>query len=426
MQKNKFDITIVGGGTAGVSAAYIAAKKGLKTLLIEQSDVLGGSITQGLVIPVMKLNSENINTEFYNDLLLYCEKYNASITYCDGNTGWFNPELLKIVLDDMLKSVDCTALFSTSVYNCNFIKDLQVFNLELSHKILSLNIETDYIVDASSNGKIFKILNYSFQEKNKISQAASLRFIVSGVDIDAFEKWLISYDTDRNVTTTCNINGQILLSTACTWDKSRNWALFPLFEQAVKDGVLNTNDCAYFQIFSVASAAGSIAFNAPRIILEQSDDLRNPLIYSQALMQGRERIYRILNFCKKYLKGFENAYISHIADMLGVRESYRVRCKYTFTKDDIINPKNFENIAFACDYPIDIHSNTNGNDKLEFTKHTYYVPVESLICEENEHLYCAGRIISADFEAQAAIRTQMSCFSMGEAAAKDIFKKLKN
>lgn len=426
MNKYIYDLVIVGGGTAGISAAYISAKKGLRTLLVEQADVLGGSITQGLVIPVMKLNSENINTEFYSDLLTFSKKYNASITYCDGNSGWFNPELLKIVLDDMLKSVNCNILFSTQPTKCKFIKESNYFKLELIHKLLSLDIETSYIVDATSNGKIFKILNYEFQEKNNFSQSASLRFILSGVDVNSFNNWIIDLDKNRDVTTSCSIDNHIMLSTACTWDKSRNWALLPLFEKAVKDGVLEPNDCAYFQVFSVPNTFDSIAFNAPRIILNDDEDILDPFIYSKALMQGRERIYRLLNFCKIYLKGFEKAYISHIADMLGVRESYRVKGKYTFNKDDIINPKKFENIAFACDYPIDIHSNSINNDKLEFTNHTYYVPVEALISGENENLYCAGRIISADFEAHAAIRTQMSCFSMGEAAAKDIYNKLNN
>ena len=426
MKKNKYNIVIVGGGTAGVAAAYIAAKKGLKTLVVEQSDVLGGSITQGLVIPVMKVNSENINTEFYNDLLAFSKKYNASITYCDGNTGWFNPELLKIVLDDMLKSVNCDVLFSSSPVKCNFDSKLNKFSLEIQHKLLSLHIDTDYIVDSTANGKIFQILNYRFQDKNNFSQAASLRFVLSGINVNTFKDWILDIDSDRNVTTACNVDGYTMLSTACTWDKSRNWALLPLFEDAVTEGILEPNDCAYFQVFSVPNTSDSIAFNAPRITLDEGEDLLDAFIYSKALIQGRERIYRLLNFCKKYLKGFENAYISHISDILGVRESYRVKGKYTFTKDDIINPKKFANIAFACDYPIDIHSNIKGQDKLEYTKHTYYVPVEALISDENENLYCAGRIISANFEAHAAIRTQMSCFSMGEAAAKDIYKKLKN
>lgn len=419
-----FDIVIFGGGTSGVAAAYIAAKKGLKTLLVEKSDVLGGAITQGLVIPVMKLNSENINTEFYTDLIGFAQKYNAQITYGDGNTGWFNPELLKIVLDEMLNSVNCSILFSSEPDSVSFNDINNCFDIILNHKILSLHIVSRYIVDSTAEGKIFKLLNYKFQEKSKTGQAATLRFILSGVNQKLFSDWILKLDNNRDVTTAYTINGNILFSTACTRDNTKNWALAPIFKEAVNDGVLKQDDCAYFQIFSVPSAPNSVAFNAPRIILDNDESLNDPFIYSKALQQGRERIFRLYNFCKQYLKGFENSYISHISDTLGIRESQRILGKYTYTKEDILTGKSFSNVAFACDYPIDIHSNKKNNDKLEQIKQTYYVPIDCLICAENDNLYATGRIISADFEAQAALRTQMSCFSMGEAVAKDIARKL--
>lgn len=423
MFENKYDLVVFGGGTSGISAAYIAAKKGLKTLLIEQSDVLGGSITQGLVIPSMNVNHEDINTEFFNDLKLFADKYGARTTYIDGNEAWFNPELLKIVFDDMIKGVNCKVLFSSSpiniVYNSNF-------KINIKHNILSLYIESDYIVDATANGEIFKILNYKFQEKNKLQQATTLRFILSNINLKSFSKWILSIDDDRTVTTVAETNNEIHLSTAYTWDSCKNWALSPIFKLAIENGDIEYEDSAYFQVFTIAGMPNSLAFNCPRIILNDNEDILNPFVYSKALTQGRERIYRLYNFVKKYFKGCENAFISHISDTLGVRESYRIKGEYTFTKEDILSAKKFDNIAFACNYPIDIHSNNKENDKLQYTNHTYYIPIESLISIDNNHLYGVGRIISADFEAQAAVRTQMSCFSMGEAAAKDIYNKLKN
>lgn len=43
------DVLVVGGGPAGVCAAISAARNGAKTLLVEQSGMLGGMATQGLV-----------------------------------------------------------------------------------------------------------------------------------------------------------------------------------------------------------------------------------------------------------------------------------------------------------------------------------------------------------------------------------------
>ena len=419
----KYDVVVFGGGTAGISAAYIAAKYKHNTLLVEKTDVLGGAITQGLVMPSMLLDTNNINTEFFTDLKQYADKYNARHTYIDGNEAWFNTELLKIVFDNMLNDVKCTTLFNSMPIDVSYDNNNGSFTLKIEHNLLSIYIETKYIVDATANGKIFKILNCEFQNNSEEKQAPTLRFMISGINIDKFSTWLEEKDTDRNVTTIDRTGSQVLLSTACTWDKSKHWALQPIFNEALENNDLLQSDTAYFQVFSVPNMDGTLNFNAPRIILDDDESLLDPFEYSRAVMLGRESIYRLYNFCKKYFPGFENSYISHISDTLGVRESYRVKCKYTVTVDDIINPKTFENPAFSCDYPIDIHSNKVQNDRLEFVKQRCTIPIEALISKDYDNLYAAGRIISADFEAQSALRTQMSCFSMGEAAAKDIIKR---
>ena len=47
------DVLVVGGGPAGVCAAIAAARNGAKVLVVEQSGMLGGMATQGLVGPFM-------------------------------------------------------------------------------------------------------------------------------------------------------------------------------------------------------------------------------------------------------------------------------------------------------------------------------------------------------------------------------------
>ncbi len=417
----KYDLIVFGGGTAGMAAAYIASKYKIKTLLVDKSDVLGGAITQGLVVPCMKLDTKNINQEFAQDLLLFADKYNARHTYIDGNKFWFNPELLKIVFDDMLSSVQCDVLYSTSACSIQYFNN---FKVELKHKILSLHIETDYIVDSTSEGEIFKILNCDFQKNSKEKQLPTLRFIMCDIDLEEFSDWLLKIDPDRSVTTVEKTDKQIYLSTAYTCDKSKNWALRPVFESAVSENMIEYQDSAYFQVFSIPDMPSSLAFNCPRIFPE--GDLSNPFVYSKAIKQGRERIFRIYKFSKKYFPGFKNAAVSHISDYLGVRESNRIKGIYTLTEDDIMKNKNFENTVFASNYPIDVHSKKHSGDKLIFTNHTYSVPIEVLKSSVYPNLYAAGRILSADFYAQAAVRTQLNCFSMGEAVAKDIFSRIKS
>ena len=49
VQKNSYDVIVVGGGMAGVAAAVASARNGAKTLLMEKTVVLGGLGTQGLI-----------------------------------------------------------------------------------------------------------------------------------------------------------------------------------------------------------------------------------------------------------------------------------------------------------------------------------------------------------------------------------------
>lgn len=415
---NKYDIIVVGGGTAGCSCAYTAAKLGLKVLIIEKNTFLGGSITSALVIPAMKTSDNAINTEFFDTLYEKLNSIGGAITYCDGNKGWFNPELTKIVLDEMLTSVGVDILFESSVKEINENLSSYIVTIESNNdyaflEILLSSIETRYLVDATGDAKICEKLNCDFLEKK--SQPINLRFIMSGINVKEFSDWIMEFDKNRDVTTSCTVDGKTYLSTAYTWDKGTiKWALEPLFEAAIKEEVITENDSNYFQLFSVAGTADSIAFNCPRIVNISS----NPYI------EGRQSILRLSNFCKKYLKGFENAHISSIANSLGVRVSSRVKGKYIYTQGDLRSGKKFENPVVISNYPIDIHSDKRNSSKLEKVYQEYQLPIESLII--NDKLFVVGRCISADFESQAALRIIPSCFSMGEGLAKYLAKNISN
>ena len=243
--------------------------------------------------------------------------------------------------------------------------------------------------------------------------------MMSGIDLNVFSKWLLEYDKDRNVTTVEDIGGQIHLSTAYTWDMDRAWALRPLFKDAEDKGILKPHDSNYFQVFTVAGMPDTIAFNCPRII-----DYNNTLAVkdtSKALILARKTILRLSEFCKTYFPGFENAYISNIADMLGVRTSRRIRGKYIYTMEDIVTGKKFENPVVVANYPIDVHSRKKNSSTLKMVQ-DYEIPIECMMSNDIDNLFVAGRCISADFMAQGALRVQTSCFSMGEGVARYIAK----
>ena len=424
---DNYDLIVVGGGTAGCAAAYTAGKLGLKTLLIEKNIHLGGTITSALVVPAMKSGEHQINTDFYNELTTELHSIGGQATYL-GNKGWFNPELTKIALDTLMAKANVEVFFDCHIRDViledNKIKGviiskemLSVYNekIERQNKDLLVSIGAKYIIDATGNCEIGKLCGCEFLEEMKKDQPVSLRFMMGGVDVPHFAKWLKDYDKDKNVTTVEDIDGFIHLSTAYTWDKGKKWALAPLFEDAVNKGILKDHDRNYFQIITVAGMPSTIAFNCPRIIdYTKTLDVVN---MSKALQLARKNIFRLANFCKIYLPGFENSYISNIADMLGVRVSRRIKGKYVYTIDNVKSGKKFEHPVVVSNYPVDVHSKDKDSSTLEIVK-DYTLPLESLMSADIDNLFVVGRCISADFMAQGALRVQASCFSMGEGVAK--------
>lgn len=117
-------------------------------------------------------------------------------------------------------------------------------------------------------------------------------------------------------------------------------------------------------------------------------------------------------------------HIFHQLHTLGIRVSNRVKGKYIYTQDDLKEGKKFDNPVVISNYPIDIHSDKKDSSTLEKVYKEYQLPIEALMVKDR--LFVAGRCISADFEAQAALRIIPSCFSMGEGLAKYLVKIIRN
>ena len=133
-----YDVVIIGGGTAGCSAAYNFSKLGMKTLVIEKSTFLGGLMTGGLVTPAMKSAENQINSEFFTEFKNIMG--DGMITYCDNNSGWYNPEIAKIKLEKLLKDNNVDIFYNAEVIDYtkedNIIKTINVKTRDYYGRIL--------------------------------------------------------------------------------------------------------------------------------------------------------------------------------------------------------------------------------------------------------------------------------------------------
>ncbi len=427
-----YDVLIAGGGSAGVSAAVSAARSGAKTVLIEKSTFLGGMATGALVTPMMKnaLDAKNILTKGL--FLEICErliKAGGGATFKDGNPGWFNPEVYKWVLDEICMEAGIKLMFDNQIISTE-IKEKEIKKIFLINKGGCFSISAKEFIDCTGDGDLIFLSGTSYDSnKNNERQAMSLRFMMSGVELSVFAKWLEENDKTGDSPVYRLDNEEILLSTAYTFEK--DWTLKPFFEKALKNNDLKKEDASYFQLFSVPGSSGLIAFNCPRITPDNKvlDPLNNEDT-SWLLSHGRQMIKRTSSFCKKYLPGFKNSYVCQIAPYIGVRESRRLVGQYKLSGEDILSGKKFNDSIADSNWPIDIHpSKSNEKGQLRHPpKGDYYqIPLRSLLPKEDEvkNLIVAGRCLSATFEAQGSARIQANCWAMGEAAGLLASKRIK-
>lgn len=198
----------------------------------------------------------------------------------------------------------------------------------------------------------------------------------------------------------------------------------PFFEEGVKSGQLQPEDIVYIQAFTIQGRPDTMSMNCPELPLPQFSST-DAISYSKGVTFGRKMIRRLANFFIKNLPGFEKSHISREASILGVRESWRIKGKYYMNADDYTQAKKYPDGVCRTAYPIDIH---DGNiDLKKLKKGEYYeIPYRALVTNEFENLLVAGRCISANFAAQASVRIQPTCMSMGEATGIAAAYGLKN
>jgi len=413
------DLLIVGGGTAGAVAGIAGAREGLDTLIIEQFGFLGGTQTGALVTPMMpnQIDGEPLNGGIDMEVNRRLNVIHESGVWKDGNRGWFNPEMLKLVLERMNLEAGARFLYFTVfedvVMEGRDVRGAVVVNKAGRHVILAKRV-----IDASGDADVCVRAGVPVETGDPatgLNQPFSVRFHLGNIDLKRLAVYLRSLGR-HDVMDTAEGSDVPLIHTAMVWGKG--WTLEPLFRQAIRDGVLKESDGNYFQVFSMAGRPGELAFNCPRI--SENIDGTNPVHLTEAMVKGREIVRRYETFCRKYLPGCEDAYLVFTAPMVGVRESRRIRGEYYLTTEDYFAARKFPDSIARNRYPLDIHRDENDHslNMSRLPESEYHeIPYRCLVPLEVENLLVAGRCFSGSFEVQSSVRIQSNCRAMGEAAA---------
>lgn len=404
------DVVVIGGGTAGVFAAVAAADEGAKTVLIEQFGALGGSSTMALVTPTMSTHVAGAPMNSYLAKQLDDLAMARGAMQIRGVSRYYDPTLLPVVLEEMAVNAGVEVYLYTTLVDV--IRDGKtVTGIVVSDKSGLHVIRGKQFVDCSGDGDLCVLAGAEYTKGNPKTgknQPISLRYLVSGVDMKAFHE---TAPDSISLWDGCAY-------AACTKQIPTN-GVERIMAEARDAGDLIPEDLAYWQVFTLPNRPDTLACNCPEIFDRvdgtEAADLTN------AQISGKKSAVRQLAFYKKYFKGFENAYISGFAQMVGIRESREIAADHILTLAEAAQYAKFPDAVAQTNYPIDIHGfgdeYTDEHVKgVETDKPYFEIPFGSLVVRDLDNVFVAGRCLGADFFVQAAIRIIPTCHATGEAA----------
>ena len=413
------EVCICGGGPAGVAAAVNAARNDVSVVLIERGIALGGLGVLGCVYPFMDPHAPDADTPYLVELKQRLRNY--GIEPFDGVTQqtWHNPETLALIHDEMCEEAGVNILYQTVVID----------SLTSGGKISAVIVQTiaglaavtaKTFIDATGDAYLSRCSGVDYErgyEKTGNNQPLSFRFEMGGINMErVYQYVVVELQEDW-----CK-SKLPYLEIAEAMHRKQRYKLEALMARGVETGELTQEEAEYMQGYAIIGKNGVMSMNCPEIPVKFS--ATDPISYSKAVTFGRKMMRNIARYLIKHLPGFENAFISREAVMLGARESWRIKGKYYLVEDDYHNQSRFPDAVCRTAWFIDAHGE-KVSEKLP--KGGYYeIPYRSLITDKISNLIVVGRCISASFILQASMRIQPTCYSIGEGAGIAAAYGLKN
>ena len=118
------------------------------------------------------------------------------------------------------------------------------------------------------------------------------------------------------------------------------------------------------------------------------------------------------------MQGMELGELSVIGPSIGFRETRKMKGRKTITAEDVLTRRKYEDGVARGGWKPEIHKDVNKmGTYLEVEKGSYFdIPLGALQSADIDNLYGAGRMVSADETAFAAVRVMGTCFATGHAA----------
>lgn len=401
--QDQYDVVVIGGGMAGLTAAVAAAKQKCKTILVERHPYCGGAFTAGMVDHIAglidhrhfsRLDSHSPSDQPSNVMNpkewivqgLACEYHDRLDQYGAAIGPHWDHDVAKIIFDEMLQEYGVMVLYGAQFHSAD-VQDKKIHSVDVIFRTSKITLMGDVFIDATGDGDLGVEAGVEFhfgRESDGKMMPATLSCMVA--------------DTK----TPEGIYPKELLIQACEkGDLPRTIHPFSGLPRYVEGKQRTELWCSP---------------------VRQWGNSTDPWDYSRMEAGGRAVLWQYLRYLREHLATWKDAYLSSIGHQIWPREGRHFKTQYTLTADDVRSRARFTDVIARGAFYLDLHAVTPNDMGFDLNEHddtwdTWFdIPYSSLVPLGVENLLLAGRTIGAAHQGHSAIRVMGTSIATGQAA----------
>lgn len=384
-----YDVAVSGGGIAGVCAAISAARAGAKTVLIERSGSLGGTLTEGFIPLILDAdNKGGIVKELFEFLSAHGMTLSRRGARLDGDGNripgrMVDTEGCKYFFDRACRDAGVDVLFYSQTAAADIDGD-RIRSILVVTECGNYTLEAGIYIDATGNGALADIAGCEWECGDPHGGNPSPTSVA-----------------------VCAVGMPNGYGGTDSVDDKREYA-----DMLKAHGISISGGLASVKMLP-ALATWNMGINFQYGVMP--DDIDS---LSRAVTEGRMESFDVIEKHRQ-IPGYENLYTAFTSSHIGIREGRRVFGEYRITDEDIISGRRFDDAVCLVTFGVDVHKlKSDDTDECSrgYRTKPYHIPYRALVPIGCDNLLLAGRCISGDFYPHASYRVMGNMAATGEAA----------